>query len=163
MEEAADRIISLLESGRIRQAVFTRFDSPEDPEGTWKNYNEINREVNENAYLNALIPRLQVYAEQYPVYSKSVYSAMAIPEIREAARECMSRGGSLVLTGVVSECCVLSTAFSAIDMGIPVIYIRDACAGCGDEFEAAARTVLSGLDYVQTTILDADDYLNRGS
>ena len=66
------------------------------------------------------------------------------------------------MTGVVSECCVLATAFQAIDMGYPVIYITDASAGCSDEMEDAVIKVLSELDYVQTTILDTEGYLNRG-
>ena len=54
---------------------------------------------------------------------------------------------------------MLSTAFQAIDMGCPVVYITDACAGCSDDTEAAVVSVLAGLDYVQTTILDTAGYL----
>ena len=159
IERAADNITELIETGQFAQVIFTRFDAPQQPVGTWKDYNAINREVNEDFFMNELIPQLAPYAEFFPLYSKSTYSALSVPEIQSEVSECIQRGGSVVLTGVVSECCVLATAFQAIDMGCPVIYISDACAGISDETEAAVEMVLSGLDYVQTSILDAKEYL----
>ena len=161
MDRAADRIGTLIGSGKFGQIIFTRFDAPQDPVGTWKDYNTINRETNEDTYMNELIPSLKPYADLYPLYSKSTYSSLTVPEIRTAVEACIARGGSLVLTGVVSECCVLATAFQAIDMGCPVIYITDACAGNTDELEGSVVNVLKGLDYVQTTILDTAGYLER--
>ena len=163
MARATEQIIALIESGRFSEVVFTRFDAPQDPVGTWKDYNVINREVNEDEWMNEMVPELAPYLTQYSVFSKSTYSSMTVPEIREAAEQCTARGGSVVLTGVVSECCVLSTAFEAIDLGCPVIYITDACAGCGDDLEAAVVSVLAGLDYVQTTILDTAAYLEKAA
>lgn len=159
MERAADNIMTLIETGQFAQVIFTRFDAPQHPVGTWEDYNTINCVVNENIFMNELVPQLAPYAEIYPLYSKSTYSALSVPEIQAAAAECIRRGGSVVLTGVVSECCVLATAFQLIDMGCPVIYITDACAGISDELEEAVIMVLSGLDYVQTTILDTAGYL----
>lgn len=159
MERAADNIMTLIETRQFAQVIFTRFDAPQHPVGTWEDYNTINSVVNENAFLNELVPQLAPYAEIYPLYSKSTYSALSVPEIQAAAAKCIRRGGSVVLTGVVSECCVLATAFQLIDMGCPVIYITDACAGISDELEEAVIMVLAGLDYVQTTILDTAGYL----
>lgn len=163
MERAADRIVTLIDSGQFEQIIFTRFDTPQNPVGTWNDYNTINREINENAFLNDLIPQLKPYAKNYPVYSKCTYSSMTVPEIQTAVQACIKRGGSLVLTGVVSECCVLATAFRAIDMGCPVVYLTDACAGSSDKLEDAVADVLAGLDYVQTTILDTAGYLEKHS
>lgn len=163
MARATEQIIALIESGRFSEVIFTRFDAPQDPVGTWKDYNVINREVNEDVWMNEMVPELAPYLTQYPVFSKSTYSSMTVPEIREAAEQCTARGGSVVLTGVVSECCVLSTAFEAIDLGCPVVYITDACAGCSDDLEAAVVSVLAGLDYVQTTILDSAAYLEKAA
>lgn len=161
MDRAADRIRTLIGSGKFGQIIFTRFDAPQDPVGTWKDYNTINRETNEDSYMNELLPSLKPYADIYPLYSKSTYSSLTVPEIKTAVEECIARGGSLVLTGVVSECCVLATAFQAIDMGCPVVYLPDACAGNTDELEESVINVLKGLDYVQTTILDTAGYLER--
>ena len=163
MARATEQIIALIESGRFSEVIFTRFDAPQDPVGTWKDYNVINREVNEDVWMNEMVPELAPYLTQYPVFSKSTYSSMTVPEIREAAEQCTARGGSVVLTGVVSECCVLSTAFEAIDLGCPVVYITDACAGCSDDLEGAVVSVLAGLDYVQTTILDTAAYLEKAA
>ena len=163
MARATEQIIALIESGRFSEVVFTRFDAPQDPVGTWKDYNVINREVNEDEWMNEMVPELAPYLTQYSVFSKSTYSSMTVQEIREAAEQCTARGGSVVLTGVVSECCVLSTAFEAIDLGCPVIYITDACAGCSDDLEVAAVSVLAGLDYVQPTSLDTAAYLEKAA
>lgn len=163
LDRAADHIITLIQSGRFEQIIFTRFDAPQQPVGTWANYNTINREINENHFLNGLIPQLLPFTEAYSLYSKSTYSSLSVPEIRTAVTECIERGSSVVLTGVVSECCVLATAFHLIDLGCPVIYITDACAGVSDQTEEAVITVLSGLDYVQTKILDTAGYLNKKS
>lgn len=159
IDQAAENIVSLIESGTFEQIIFTRFDAPTAPVGTWNDYNEINRDVNEDVYLNEIIPQLKVYEDVFPMYSKSTYSSMTIPEVRSAATECIERGGSVVVTGVVSECCVIATALEAVDMGCPVIYLKDACAGADDALEQSVVDILSVLDYVQTTILDTDEYL----
>ena len=38
----------------------------------------------------------------------------------------------LVLTGVSTDCCVLSTALAAADAGRPVMVVADACAGLSE-------------------------------
>ena len=38
----------------------------------------------------------------------------------------------LVLAGVATDCCVLSTALAAADAGVPVRVVTDACAGADD-------------------------------
>ena len=161
MEKAAENIIRLIGSGRFSRIIFTRFDAPADSSGTWKKYNEINREVNEDPYMNLIIPQLQPYADKYPLYSKSTYSSLTVPEIQKEVRKCIRRNASVVLTGVVSECCVLATAFQTIDMGAPVVYITDGCAGVSEQSEKAVSEVLKGLDYVQTVITDTNSYLSK--
>lgn len=161
MDRAADRIITLIRSGHFERIIFTRFEAPQMPVGNWKIYNSINRDINEDAFLNELIPQMLPFTENHPVYTKSTYSSNSVPEIKRAIMDCIEKKASLVLTGVVSECCVLATAFQAIDMGCPVIYISDACAGSSDELEEAVVNVLKGLDYAQTTILNTSEYLEQ--
>ena len=50
------------------------------------------------------------------------------------------------MSGVVAECCVLSTVFALIDMGKYVIYLKDGVAGLDIETEKAVEKVLSGLE-----------------
>lgn len=48
----------------------------------------------------------------------------------------------LVLCGVSTDCCVISTALPAADAGATVTVAADACAGSSDENQAAALSVL---------------------
>jgi len=52
-------------------------------------------------------------------------------------------GGPLVLAGVSTDCCVLSTALAAADAGATVRVVADACAGIDDESHAKALHVMS--------------------
>lgn len=47
-----------------------------------------------------------------------------------------------MLTGVSTDCCVISTALSAADAGATITVVSDACAGSTPENHAAALTVL---------------------
>ena len=50
----------------------------------------------------------------------------------------------LVLAGVATDCCVLSTAISAAESGAFVTVVMDACAGSSEENQFAAQNVLMG-------------------
>ena len=50
--------------------------------------------------------------------------------------------GRLVLAGVSTDCCVLSTAVAAADDGVAVQVVADACAGVNDESHAQALDIL---------------------
>lgn len=64
----------------------------------------------------------------------------------------------MIVTGVVAECCVLSTVMSLIDMGIYVIYLKDAVAGIDETTEEAAIKVLEGLSPLHLKIMTTEDY-----
>ena len=66
---------------------------------------------------------------------------MTIPQIKEEAL----KHKRLVITGVVAECCVLSTCFEAIDLGCKIIYLSDAVVGIDDDTEKSIVKVLIGL------------------
>ncbi|QAY61382.1 cysteine hydrolase [Microbacterium protaetiae] len=59
----------------------------------------------------------------------------------------------LVLCGVSTDCCVISTALPAADAGAHVRIVADACAGSTAENQAAALHVL-GLYPPQITVTD---------
>ncbi len=59
----------------------------------------------------------------------------------------------IVLTGVSTDCCVVSTALAAADAGARVTIAADACAGSTAENHAAALTVM-GLYPPQLTVSD---------
>jgi len=50
--------------------------------------------------------------------------------------------GRLVLAGVTTDCCVLSTAVAAADAGVAVRVVGDACAGVDDESHRQALDIL---------------------
>ena len=65
----------------------------------------------------------------------------------------VGRGAHVVLTGVSTDCCVISTALAAADAGAHVTVVADACAGSTAENHAAAMQVM-GLYPPQITVSD---------
>ena len=51
-------------------------------------------------------------------------------------------GGHLVLCGVSTDCCVLSTAVAAADAGVAVRVVAEACAGVDDDSHQKALDIL---------------------
>lgn len=106
----------------IPTVVFTRFVAPEEPTGSWIPYYE--------QWPFALQPP-DSYAYQLvdefrgaPTLDKTTFGKWG-PELAEA----VGPGGRLVLSGVTTDCCVLTTALAAVDAGVRVQVVADACAG----------------------------------
>lgn len=64
----------------------------------------------------------------------------------------------LVLAGVSTDCCVVSTALAAADAGATITLATDACAGSTPENHAAALHVM-GLYPPQITLATTDEVL----
>jgi nicotinamidase-related amidase len=145
--------------------MLTRFTAPseEDAMGVWSEYNIVNKEINENRVMEEFIQEIAGYAEFFPYYDKSTYSCFSHPYIRAAADRAMIHGGDIVLTGVVSECCVLSTFFQEADLGYRFVYLKDACAGLNDETEKATLKILEGLAPLHVRIMTTEEYYNGTS
>lgn len=114
--------------------VFTRFVAPDKPEGAWVRYYE--------QWPFALQPPdspiYQVIDEFHPA---STVDATTFG--KWTSRLATRVGGSpLVLAGVSTDCCVLSTALAAADAGVAVTVVSDACAGVDDESHAKALDVM---------------------
>ena len=67
----AEQIAKLIDDGICDNVVFTEYLAPENPVGTWVTYNEVNAEVNADAWLNEVVDGLKPYLDTYPLYSKS--------------------------------------------------------------------------------------------
>lgn len=159
-ESAAAKLRQLLDAAAVKEStdvIFTRFLAPDEPVGTWKVYNEENAAVNADAYANAMLAGFADDMKRYPLYTKSTYSSLSIPAVREAAL----RAERVIVAGVVAECCVLATVMALIDEGVPVIYLTDATAGISSETEAATELVLSGLEPLQIKRMSAEQYLKE--
>ena len=56
-------ILKLLEKHPKNQTIFTRYIAAEHPVGTWKTYNELNRKINEDPWMNELMDGIKEAAE----------------------------------------------------------------------------------------------------
>lgn len=133
--------------------ILTRYIASDSPFGVWIDYNKENNEINQNAWANALEPELEKLCKNYKCYDKSTYSAYTIKEIQKAA----DTASCVIITGVVAECCVLSTVMSLIDAGKYVYYVTDAIASATPETEQATVKVLEGLTYVHLKFITTSE------
>lgn len=154
---AARRVLRIIASGICNNVIFTRFLASDAPVGVWKNYNLQNESVNEDEWANEMLPELIPWTEKYPLYTKCVYSSLAIPEVLEAAK----KADRVIISGVVAECCVLSTVLALIDEGIYTVYLTDGVSGLTKEKEEAAELILSGLSPLHIAFMTVDEYLGE--
>ena len=155
MEAASASIQRVLKSNAPGQVIFTQYLPPEHPEGVWVEYNRVNAAVNADPWLNEMMPEFLPWAKIWPVYSKDVYSSFAIPEVAAAAKKACR----IVISGVVAECCVLSTVFAAIDAGCKVIYLTDAVAGLTENSKKETEKIVSYFAPLHTECMTAEEYL----
>lgn len=155
--EAVKNTCTLIDSGAVDSVVFTRFVAPENPVGTWNRYNLDNAQINADPYLCDMIDEIKPYLEKYPVYDKSTYTSMRVPELVEAAK----KADRVLLAGVVAECCVLATLMEAIDNGYKTVYLTDCVAGQSDAHEASVRMVAEGLSPVHTEVMTSKEYMEQ--
>lgn len=155
-DNALSNILDLLNDGHFSQdnTILTRYIASAHPTGVWKNYNMENAEINANQWYNDLDQKLQLRCKDYKCYDKSTYSSYSVKEIQEAA----NNASSVVITGVVAECCVLATVSSLIDAGKYVYYITDAVAGLDNEKEEATIKVLEGLTPLHLSIMTTKEF-----
>jgi nicotinamidase-related amidase len=110
--------------GRV---VCTRFVAPEQPTGAWADY-----------YADwpfALVPPTDPLYELVPPFAGldgPVVSATTFGKWGADLAAVVGPEAPLVLTGVSTDCCVLSTALAAADAGRQVVVVADACAGLSD-------------------------------
>jgi nicotinamidase-related amidase len=133
--EIVDPVRRLAEAFRPR-VVFTRFVAPASPHGAWRAYYD--------QWPFALEPpdaRIYELADDFaamagPTLDATTFSKWG-PELAAKVGE-----GALVLAGVSTDCCVLSTALAAADAGTPVQVVADACAGVDDGSHAKALDIM---------------------
>ena len=134
--EIVDPVRRLAEAFAPR-LVFTRFVAPVRPHGAWRRYYD--------QWPFALQPpdaRIYELADPFaamagPTLDATTFSKWG-PDLAAS-----TGGGPLVLAGVSTDCCVLSTAVAAADAGVSVRVVADACAGIDDESHANALHIMS--------------------
>lgn len=133
-------------SGRT---VVTRFVPDPDEPGQWARYYDrwpTMRRPADSELWEVTFP----VPEGAPVLSLPTFSKWG-PEL-----DGMTGGAPLVLCGVATDCCVLSTALGAADAGRAVTVVGDACAGVADQHHQEALTLL-GLLSPMVEVRDAAD------
>lgn len=132
------------------RTVFTRYVAPREPSGAWRKYFEV--------WPFALVPH------DDPLYDLDARFRDA-PRIE--TRETFGKwdaglhaaiGGTaeIVLAGVSTDCCVLSTALAAADAGIHVRVVADACAApTAADHERALLTMEMYAPLIELTTVEA--------
>lgn len=154
MPQVIHNILTLLK-GHYSDGMFSLFLPPESPTGIWRDYNRAYADINANLWMSELIDEFLPFLQEYPSYTKSVYSCYGAPAMREA----LLAYDRVIITGVVSECCVLSTVCSAIDAGQKVIYLTDAVAGMSEESTDDTQKVLMNFSPMHLTAMTTSDYM----
>jgi len=127
-------------AGRIKnlcqlyeRRLFTRHLAFEEAPGRWQCYNKAFSEINADAEAARLIPELE--AIEHLEFDKYTYSALASGDLQ--AHLLAENYEEILICGVQTEFCVLSTLLNAVDLGFPITLIPDACAGTLPVFGSA--------------------------
>ncbi len=122
--------------------VFTRFVAPDTPRGSWvPYYAEWSFALQPpDAVIWDVVPQLDD-AAQRAERAGHVVSATTFSKW-DRLRSLVGPEGRLVLCGVSTDCCVISTALAAADDGVEVVVVADACAGVDDDSHAKALHVM---------------------
>jgi nicotinamidase-related amidase len=118
------------------RVIFTRFVAPAVPAGAWRRYYEV--------WPFALQPpdaRIYELVDEFAGEPGPTLDATTFGKVGDQL-SMMVADGRLLLAGVSTDCCVLSTALAAADDGVPVQVVADACAGVDDESHAKTLDIL---------------------
>jgi nicotinamidase-related amidase len=126
------------------RTLWTRYIPAKDSQtakGCWRSYFEKWPRATLNAGVDVnLLPQVKELAQSNAVFDKSGYSAFENPRFLERLRALGA--DTLILSGLETDVCVLSTALGAIDQGFFVVLATDALTS----FDLAAhRMVLDAL------------------
>jgi nicotinamidase-related amidase len=125
--EAAAGVRRLLPAFGDR-VTFTRFLAPAQPTGAWRAYYD--RWPFARRPPDAPLWRL---TDEFAPLAHDVLDASTFGKWTPALASRVAPTGRLVLAGVSTDCCVLSTALAAADAGVHVRVVADACAGASED------------------------------
>jgi nicotinamidase-related amidase len=128
--------VSALVSAFAAAVTRTRFVAPAEPAGAWREYYARWPFALQppDAPLWDVVPEL---AGPDPTVDAPTFSKWG-PELAGRVG-----AATLVLAGVSTDCCVLSTAVAAADAGVEVLVVADACAGVDEESHRKTLDVLA--------------------
>jgi nicotinamidase-related amidase len=108
------------------RVVYTRFIAPEHPQGAWVPYYELWPFALDAGHLNDMAPA-------FDTTDRAVIDCPTFGKWGPELDAAIHGSREIVLAGVSTDCCVLSTALPAADAGVHVRVAADACAGMSDE------------------------------
>lgn len=116
--------------------VFTRFVPPERPQGSWQVYYDKWRFATAEGsdWLWDVDP---------PWRGHRSIASHTFSKWTDEARAIFGRDDDIVMCGVSTDCCVLATAFAAVDDGAQVRVVADACAAKTPAIHANALDILA--------------------
>jgi nicotinamidase-related amidase len=137
-EELAEPISRLSEAAGDR-VIYTRFLIPETIAGSWRPYYATFSAVADPKNAEWLELAVPYDGRAKDTLDRPIFNAWG-----ERLRESAGEPATLVLCGVATDCCVISTALPAADDGAFVRVVEDACRGSSERSHEAALTVLRG-------------------
>ena len=117
------------------RVVFTRFVPPSKAEGSWRLYYKRWRfaaGTRDSERWSIIEPWDRAVSVSSHTFSKWV------PELQAL----VGPHPTIVLCGVSTDCCVLATAFAAVDAGVQLRVVADACAAKTPELHEAALQMM---------------------
>ncbi|MEU2200167.1 cysteine hydrolase [Isoptericola sp. NPDC019482] len=142
-----------------RRTVWTRYVAPREPEGAWRDYFA--------QWPFALVPPddpLYAFADGLDPAGAPVVTATTFGKWGPELDAATGRADELVVAGVSTDCCVLSTVLPAADAGRRVRVVADACAGASDaDHRRALDTMGLYAPLVEVTTVDELLGETRGS
>lgn len=136
-----------------QRTVVTRWVAPDPAHGSWAAYLE--------AWPFADVPpddRLFDVVDELQDLTSTIVTAPTFGKWGPALAEVTGPTPHLVLAGVSTDCCVISTALAAADAGATVTIVSDACAGSTPANHQSALDVMA-LFPPQITIATAAEVL----
>lgn len=148
--EAAATKVAELADAHAGNVVWTRFVRDPAEVGSWKDYYERWSDCRDSPES----PVWDVTLTTQPadrVLSKPTFSKWGaeLAEMTEATPH-------LIVCGVATDCCVISTVLGAVDAGKHVTVVTDACAGATTEIHDQALSLMGMLSPMVTLVTTAE-------
>lgn len=126
------------------RTLITRFVAGSDHEGSWIPYYKKfpSADVPDSDPIYDVVDQLKYLICDNNVVTMTTFSKWG--DEHKGVRAKTGKYPHLVLAGVATDCCVLSTAMAAAEAGAFVTVVLDACAGSTDDNQLAAKNILMG-------------------
>jgi nicotinamidase-related amidase len=150
--ERAAAGVARMRGAFAERAVFTRYVAPAQPRAAWIRYFEV--------WPFALVPPGDALYDLDPRFAREprVETRATFGKWDDRLAAALDGSTEIVLAGVSTDCCVLSTALAAADAGVHVRVVGDACAA-PTEADHERALVTMGMYAPLIDIVTIDDVL----